>query len=486
VRPTFLLLASALALVSCGRDRAPSSSTQSGTTSAGVSGPQPLVLRMARNGGPPRVSMYPRVDSVVWASADPAPSPDELLAFNDDAGSVAYRDSRGRPVMLELRLGTIAIASSRKLTGLASADGRSIFGITADGNVVRMTASGDWNWKPPQPARALYPQPNGNLLVVVGDGANTHLLKINPPDTRVLGEIPFPAASRTARSQLGDRLYVAVDSGIIVLRPRTMDWAPAVPFAEPIVEMAATPSGDRVFVLTEARNRISVIDRYREAVTSRFELPGKAADMRIDAFGRYLLARAADNDSIWVVAIGTERVIGGLRGAWRDDLPFVGYDGSIVVASGPDVFMFDGETLRQTRRVRGGAAEYWFPFSWNGFRPRAASLDEPVRFDSLIVNPDSTDSTAVADTTAPADVDSVSVPVQSGFVVSFAAFLNVDRARELSSRIRVEGENARIVSSDRGGTTIYRVILGPYPSREDAERAGKASGQSYWVYEGVP
>jgi hypothetical protein len=126
VRPTLLLLASALALVSCGRDRAPSSSTQSGTASAGLSGPQPLVLRMARNGGPPRVFTYPRVDSLVWSSVDPAPTPDELLAFNDDAGTLAYQDTRGRPVMLELRLGTIAIASSRKLTGLASADGRSI------------------------------------------------------------------------------------------------------------------------------------------------------------------------------------------------------------------------------------------------------------------------------------------------------------------------------------------------------------------------
>ncbi len=486
MRPTFLLLASALALASCGRDRAPASSSQSGTTSAGLSGPQPLVLRMARNGGPPRVSLYPRVDSVVWASGDPAPAPEELLAFNDEAGTVAYRDTRGRPVMLELRLGTIAIASSRKLTALASADGRSIFGIASDGNVVRMTASGDWTWKPPQPARALYPQPNGSLLVAVGSGANTHLLKINPPDTRVLGEIPFPAASLTARSQLSDRLYVAVDSGLIVLRPRTMDWAPPVPFAEPIVQMAATPSGDRLFVLTEARTRISVVDRYREAVTSRLELPGKANDMRIDPFGRYLLARVAGSDSIWVVAIGTERIIGGLRGSWRNDLPFVGYDGSIVVASGTDVVMYDGETLRQTRRVRGGASEHWFPFSWNGFRPRAASLDEPVRFDSLIVNPDSTDSTAGADTTEAAEADSAQAPPQSGFIVSFAAFLNIDRARELSSRVRVDGQNARIISSERGGTTIYRVILGPYPSREDAERAGKASGQSYWVYEGVP
>jgi len=485
VRPTLLLLASALALLSCGGDRR-TSSTQSGTASAGLTGPQPLVLRMPRSGGPPRVFTYPRVDSLVWASVDPAPMPAEILAFNDHAGTVAYVDTRGRPVMLELRLGTMAIASTRRLTGLASADGRSIFGIASDGSVVRMTAVGDWTWKPPQPARTLFPQPDGSMLVTVGSGANTRLLKINPPDTRILGEIPFPAEARTVRSQLGDRLYVATDSGLVVLRTRTMDWAPPVPFEEPIARMESTPSGDRIFVLTEARDRIAVVDRYREAVTSRFALPGKAADMRIDPFGRYLLARAAEGDSIWVVAIGTQRLMGGVRGTWRADLPFVGYDGSLVTASGADVLVYDGETLRQTHRVRGGASEFWFPFSWNGFRPRAASLDEPVRFDSLIVHSDSADTTAGTDTAVASEADPVEAAPQGGFVVSFAAFLGADRARELAARIRVNGQSARIVSSLRGGATIYRVILGPYPSRDDAEAAGRASGQSYWVYEGVP
>ena len=442
---------------------------------------------MPRSGGPPRVFQYPRVDSLVWAATAPAPMPAEILAFNDDVGTVAYVDTRGRPVMLELRLGTITVASTRKLTGLGSADGRAIFGITSTGDVIRMTSSGDWTFKPPQPARAVYPQPNGSLLIAVGSGANTHLLKINPPDTRILGEIPFPAESRALGSDIGDRLYVAVDSGIVVLRPRTMDWARAVPFTEPIVRMASSPSGDRVFVLTDSRNAIAVVDRYQEAVTSRMELPGRAADMRIDPFGRYLLARAAEGDSIWVIAIGTQRIIGAVSGAWRADLPFVGVDGSIVTVSGADVVAYEGETLRQTRRVRGGAAEFWFPFIWNGFRPRAAGLDEPVRFDSLITA-DSADTANAADTSSVPAADSATpaAPVVSGFVVSFAAFLSNDRARELSARIQVDGQPARIITSERDGTTIYRVVLGPYASREAAERAGKASGQSYWVYEGVP
>jgi len=448
------------------------------------------VLRLPRAGGAPRVYGYPKVDSLVWASTDPAPTPAQVLAFDDESGNVAYEDAKGRPVMLELRLGTISVGSNRKLTSLSSVSGSAIFGIASDGNVARITPTGEWTYKPPQPAKRVFPQPFGNLLVLVGDGANTHLLRLTPPDKRVQDEIPFPSATRTVRTQLGDRLYLAVDSGLVVLRTRTMDWATAVRFEEPIVTMASTPSGDRIFVLTDSRTRIHVVDRYREAVTSRFDLPGKASDLRVDPFGRYLLARAQDGDSIWVVAIATERTIGSVRGAWRADLPFVGYDGAIAVATANDVFIVDGETLRERKRVRGGAMDFWYAFQWDGFRPRAAALDVPVQFDTAIV-----DTTLPADSLAPLPADTAQPPpgepaprdsTRRGFVVSFAAFLAEDRARELASRIRVGGETARVITTLREGTTIYRVILGPFDTHDAADRAGRESGQSYWVYEGMP
>lgn len=488
--PRGLLAALALTLAAaCGRsDRNVASSTQSGggtlqSASATAGGPQALVLRVPRQGGPPRVHAYPRADSTVWASTDAAPTPAEILAFNEDNGSVAYADIRGRPVLLELRLGTIAVASHQKLSGLASADGLAVYGIATNGDVVRITPTGDWSYKPPQPATAVFPQPDGSLLVSVGSGANRRLLKLFPPETRVRDSISFPVATRTVRSQLGDRLYLAVDSGLVVLRTRTMDWAPSIPLPEPIAVMVSTPSGDRVFVLTQSRRQIAVVDRYRERVTTVMDLPGRAEDLRVDPFGRYLLARVAERDSLWVLAIGTERVIGALRSSWRSDLPFVGYDGAVAVVSGGDVLLFDGETLKPRARIRDGAQDFWHPFLWDGFRPRAASLDEPVRFDSVVGVAQDTaivdDSTAIADSTAGAEAP-------RGFILSFAAFLTEDRARDLAGRIHVGGETARVVTTTRGNATIYRVVLGPFLTREEAERAGRESGHSYWVFEGMP
>lgn len=454
----------------------------------GYAGPQALVLRIPRTGGGgPRVHRYPAADSVVWSTSESAPTPAEFLAFDDDNGSIAYEDTRGRPILIELRLGTITVQSTKKLTGLASAGAKSVFGIAANGDVVRLTPTGEWTYKPPRPAKAIFPQPEGGLLIAIGTGANTRLIKLFPPEKRILDSLPFPVASQTVRTQLGDRLILAVDSGLVVLRTRTMDWAPPVEFDDPITRIASTPSGDRVFALHDTGTKVSVVDRFRDRITAEYELPGKARDLRVDPFGRYLLARHADADSIWVLAIGTQRIIGALRSTWRADLPYVAYDGVIATISGNDVVMVDGETLKAKSRVAGGARDVWFPILWDGFRPRSASLDEPVRFDSIITDSTLTDSVSPPDSVAPT-LPTQPPPAQEvqGFIVQLAAFLAEARAKELATRVHVGGENARVMTSTRDGSTIYRVVLGPYATREEAERAGKESGQSYWVFEGNP
>jgi len=481
---TPLVLIAALAVACGGRDRTIASGTAAGQSS-GYWGPQALLLRIPKSGGAPRVSAYPRTDSIVW-TGDPAPTPAEVLSFDDESGSLAYRDVEGRAVLLELRLGTITVASTQKLTGLASAHGDVIFGVDAQGSVVRITPLGsDWTYKPPLPAKALYPEPDGELLVDIGAGAKTRLIKIFPPEKKVLEDMPFPVATQTIRTELGDRLYLAVDSGLAVLRTRTMDWGATIPTREPIITMASSPSGDRVFALTDSRREVVIIDRFREVVSDNVELPQRTRDFRVDPFGRYLLARAEQGDSIWVIAIGTAKVLGGFRGGWRPDLPFVTYDGAIANASGDDVQFIDGETLRPLRRLRGGANDFWYPFLWDGFRPRAALLDQPVSFDSLALDSTVVDSTR-ADSSRQATGQIADTVAPKGFIVSFAAYMVEESARTLASRIHVGGEAARVVTTSRNGSTIYRVVLGPFLTRAEAERAGQESRLPYWVFEGEP
>jgi len=87
--------------------------------------------------------------------------------------------------------------------------------------------------------------------------------------------------------------------------------------------------------------------------------------------------------------------------------------------------------------------------------------------------------------TAPAPAEP---PRAGGWIVSFAAYLSEPSARARAADITVDGQKARVVSGLTPGTTttVYRVILGPYPTKADAERVGRESRESFWVYQGNP
>ena len=50
----------------------------------------------------------------------------------------------------------------------------------------------------------------------------------------------------------------------------------------------------------------------------------------------------------------------------------------------------------------------------------------------------------------------------------------------------MDGHPVRVVPGVSDRTPIYRVVYGPFDTKDDAERAGKRTGLPYWVYEGAP
>ena len=452
-------------------------------------GPDQLVLRVPRTGGAARVYSYPRLDTVVW-SADGAPAPARVLAFDDEAGSIAYVDAKGVPARIDLRQGVASTVTKTKLTGLASWDGSNIYGISAEGGVERYGPNGPWKWKPKLPARAVFPQPDGSVLVLAQRAEGSVVWRVRPPATKIIDSVALGVVNRTLRTQVGDRLYLGSGRQLTGVRTKTMQRAAAIELSDDIELIEATPSGDRVFVVSKGSTTVEIVDRYREEVSGKIELGRHAEDLRVDPLGRYLLARTEGSDSALVIALGTNRVVGSVATKWRDDLPFVAPDGGITVTQGADVALVDAETLRPRTIVRGGASDFWYAFQWTGFRPRDARLDKPVDFGGPPV-----DSTRLpGDTTAPL-IDSARPPAPahdtvarrpSGWTVSFAALLVADKARDLAAQIKVGNEAARVVTATRDGAAIYRVVLGPYATKEEADRIGRESKQSYWVYEGGP
>lgn len=498
------LFALALVLAACsGRERGDDPSASDSPTVVSSGGADRLLLRFPRAGGPVRAFAYPRVDSLVWTSTASVPALERVLGFDADAGSVAALDARGVPLRLDLRMGAVARETKTKLSYVASQDGNVIYGVAADGTIRRLTPTGEWKFKPPVRPRELFPQSDGGLLVVADARNATTVWRVHPPQESLVDTARLPLAQRAVGTPLGDRLYFTVDTGLIGVRARDLTPVPSVRIPQRIRAAVTTPSGDRIYLLTAGSRELIVVDRYAEKIATRITLPDTSRELRMDPTGRYVLARAAGKDTVWVVGVATDTLVGGAATGWRADLPLVTPDGTIALLRGNDVALVDGESLETIRRVPGGGRDLWHFIEWNGFRPRNTSLDEPVQFEGMdTVAPDSGDSlNPFAATPSPESLgplpDSISPrrptdtapspPITTpGFTVQYAALRDQAAAQAIANQIEVDGERARVVHTTQGGLDIWRVVLGPYPTRERADEIARRTGRSPWIYEGRP
>jgi hypothetical protein len=510
VRTSFAAVA--LVIVACGRPDRPATPTAkpgdhaaAPTQSATADGPDPIILRVPRvGGGPLRAYAYSALDTAIWTSVDKAPVVARVLAFDDDAGSVAVVDGRGALRRFDLRQGEVSPPPQVKLTGMASADGQAVYGIDAKGEVARLTPTdaSPWLFTSPAAARDVAPRPDGSIIIVAArkGGAGTVLWHIRPPETRVLDSVvlPPPAADRVVRTQLGDRVYLVADSSIEGVRGRDLAAVAPISFQRRVRAVAATPSGDRLYVALDSATTLEVVDRYTDRPNASVELPGAAIDLRMDPLGRYILVRPLNGDSAWVLGVGTDHVGATIHTAWTTDLPFIGPDGQIATSVKNDVVFVDAQTGTRKRAVPGGAKDYWIPIRWNGFRPRPASLDQPVTFNG--VQRDTTDTIGKAiqnsqhDSTLNPQPSHAIVDTAKGnvgraspqFTVQFVAVLSQDAARQAAAGLTAQGRTPRVIETKHEGTTIYHVVMGPYATHALADAAGRASGHPYWVYEGAP
>ena len=202
-----------------------------------------------------------------------------------------------------------------------------------------------------------------------------------------------------------------------------------------------------------------------------------------------------------MIAIGTNKLLGAVPTRWESDLPAITPDGRVALLGAKDVILVDPQKLEKKSTVAGGAKDYWYFFAWDGFRPRAQGLDQPVTFpsdslptDSLAASSTPQNAGAVnlpptaAETTRVAPVPGTSSPAAAptGFVVSFAALLSEEKAQQVASAIKVNGAPAHVAFTNTAGSPIYRVVMGPFATRQEADRVGKASKREYWIYEGSP
>jgi hypothetical protein len=464
--------------MACGRDAPPRQPSAEGA----ARGPDPIVIRVPRAGGIARAAQYPALDSIIW-EATGFPALERVLGFDPEAGLFAVVTRAGRPAHLDLRLGRTALGPRDTLRSLTSPNGSDIYGVDAAGRVRRVSPSGAWTFTPPSPASSVYAQPDGGILVSGERRGGTQLWRLHPPDDQIRDSLTLPPTRGMVGSPVGDRIYFITDTAVLTIEARTLEPARALRTRERVIATVSTPSGDRMYMALDGARQLRVINRFAEGGPSEIQLPGVPAELRMDPLGRHLLARPEGADSVWVIAVASGRLTATLPSRWMPDLPAVAQDGAIATLSGRDVVFRDPLSGEERLRAAGGATEFWIFFHWNGFRPRPPELDAPVIFPE----PDTAAHETGGGDTVPVQPPTEPAPApRAGYTVSFATLLSQERAIALADSIVVGGARARVVQGEAAGVPLFRVVLGPYPARSDAEVAARATGRQYWIFEGSP
>lgn len=468
-----LAAAAVAALAGCGGDSDAAGTV--GQPAAGRSEPTETLVRIPTDGGEPSLYRAASLEPIAWAEAPRLPAIGSVVGTVGD-DQMIYLLDRGRGLLgLDLETGRLREIVGGITAAAAAPDG-GVVAVDTGGTAIRIRR------RTPQPlrgslagtARALYPTQRGGVVAPLeGVAGGVAALGADHPPAR----LPFPAGP-TAATTWGELVAAGTDSGLVLYDPSADDSLSFIETRRRVHAVAFSPSGHRIYVASPDAELI-VLDRYGEGVLQRVELPGPAGALRVDRYGRWLLARPVTGDSLWAVDLVAGRLAGSARGSWSDDLPRVAGD-RLLVRQGAAVAVLDlgASGLPPRGTVAGGGADRWTVLQWappGGGAPSGA--EEPTAAQGPDRDPDAAEE---PDLDADADEpDGGGAPVY----LQVSSSRNPDWANDLVRQMQAAGLPASLLDPTAEGEP-YRVVLGPYATRADADEAGRRLGRAYFIIGG--
>jgi hypothetical protein len=450
VRPLSLLVIAGI--TACGSGGPPQIPDAGGKQVAAVS-----LLRWPARGGKPALYRFPTLEAAIWDARDTVPALRGLVGVHLDQRQAFALSTKNGVVAIDLESGR----SRPFLTGVATADAGpdgTIYSVAED-RTLTATAGRlptPFPGKLPATPTVLIGSGSDQVMALVPGDSGLVISKLAQPQRRE----EFPTA-QVAHTMWGDLLAGATPEEIVLYEPgasrprRTLDIG-GKPSA-----MAFSPSGHRLYVTVDGDDDIQRYDRYSLGRLGTIGLPDPAIDMRADPLGRFLLVRPAAGDSVWVVDVIKGEFFGSWNTTWKDDLPAIAGGRWLLVREGSDIVsydLFDAE-FSVSGRIKGGAADLWQVLDW-------APESEP----RTTVEPG--DTARTPDPVAPAAVV---------VYVQLSSSQNPAWAQELADKLKSQGLPASVLRPERQDQA-YRVVLGPYRSREAADSVGTRLGQPYFLY----
>ena len=462
------------------------------------------MLRIPRTGGEARVFAYPRLDTVVWNGAE-APAPARVLAFDEEAGIDRRSSTRaGSPARIDFRQGAASTVTKTQAHGTRverRLDHLRHHRRWRRWSATRRAARGSGSRRSPRAPSSR--SPTHRCSCSASAAAARSCGACGRPARSIADSVVLPRVDRALRTQVGDLLYPRVRSASSPACARArMQRTASVAFDEPVELLAATPSGDRVFVVTSTGTSVQVVDRYRERSERHRSI---WAGIRPTFASIRSAATCSRGSTAWtrraVIALGTNHVVGTLATGWRADLPFVAPDGGIALAQGQDVIVADGDDAApdDARARRRGGLLVSVPLdglpSARREARRAGGLRRPagrLRRRSRSIPPRRRTPRRPPAAPAPAPhprrrratPPCVARPRASRYRSPRCSSptRRASSPRRSASAARTRASSPRCATARRSTASCSA----PIPTREEAERIGRESKQSYWIYEGGP
>jgi hypothetical protein len=412
-------------------------------------------LRIPREGGFARLYRTPSLDSAAWKLTEKLPPIQRPIGADAEQGLVFMLDRKNNVVAVDLDTRRVRTFLENVRQATLGPDG-ALYAVDTASSVVQLVRRTPVRFrsklqgKPTQ----LYGTMNGSLLA--------HLAG-NRPALEFLGSDQAPTstplpAGEVAPSFLGDQVAVAADSAVVIYTPNNKTEPKVIPIEGDARAVLYSPSGHRLYV-ARAAAPLLILDRFEGTRLREIELPGPARGLRNDLYGSWLLVRPQSGDSVWVIDIGTGKYLGATAAQWSDDLPAVAPPRTLLVRRGADLVALDlgDKGFTPVGKVVGGAADFWLPLAW-----------QPAQDSDIQLEADS--SAAEADST----IRRPSVYLQ------VSSSQNPTWASELSEKLRAAGLPASVLTPRRADEA-YRVVLGPYVTREQAEETGRKLGMPSFI-----
>ena len=451
VRAAFLIALAAL--VACG-----SESARNPVKDAFVNAPQegdvgaPVAFRFpTRRGNDTKLYRLPDFDEVNWTFEASRSPTEQVVGFAADQDLVYLLTESSELVALDLTSGRIRIVDTTVALAAMSPVGTPVL-VREDGSVASVSyrTAVRWSIELATVPSNIWVGARDRLIVLVAEEEGRVLQLHTNGQSPISQSVPDGAISV---STWGDAAAVAADSGIVLIDPDNPDAQRFLPVAGSPQFAAFSPSAHRVYVADDGA-QLYAIDWNTLAVTDNLTLPGTAVAARVDPWGRTLLLRPAAGDSVWVIDGTRWALVRTVAGAWQDGLPLVAPDGSILIRRGEQVVSLSQDSLEVVGSTADPRGDRWIVAAWD---PRRPALEAAIE----------------------GDVESQQ---ESQLIyVQVSSTSNPEWATDLAANLDRAGMQASVLPPESDDEP-YRVVLGPYRSREEAEATRRRLNMPSWIF----